>query len=108
MDDNLVDSSNYTAVSGSTVITFNKDYMNSLTVGNHSLKLTYIDEGEATTTFTVAEKEKEEIIPQIINTIKTGGDYMHTHKAMVILAVLIVLAIALFIYIRKNSNKSKH
>ena len=108
VDDNLVDSSNYTAVSGSTVITFNKDYMNSLTVGNHSLKVTYIDEGEATTTFTVAEKEKEEIIPQIINTIKTGGDYMHTHKAMVILAVLIVLAIALFIYIRKNSNKSKH
>ena len=56
VDDELVDSSNYTSKSGSTIITFTKDYMNSLSVGTHNLKVVFNDDGSAETTFTIAEK----------------------------------------------------
>ena len=61
VDNILVDDSNYTSKSGSTIITFNKDYVDSLSVGEHTLKVAFIDGGEATTTFTV-NKKSEEII----------------------------------------------
>ena len=56
VDDKLVDSSNYTSESGSTKITFTKDYMNSLSVGTHNLKVVFNNGGTAETTFTIAEK----------------------------------------------------
>jgi len=56
MDDVLVESSNYTSSSGSTIITLNKDYLNTLKSGNHILKVTFTDNGFAQTTLTVAER----------------------------------------------------
>ena len=60
VDDKLVDSSNYTSKSGSTVITFVKEFMEGLSVGNHTLKVTFTDDGVAATTFTVAAAQEAE------------------------------------------------
>ena len=56
VDNVLVDSSNYTSKSGSTIIVLNKDYVDTLAVGKHTLKVAFADGGEAETTFTIARK----------------------------------------------------
>ena len=56
VDDELVASSNYTSKSGSTVITFTKDYMSSLSEGNHILKVVFNNGGTSTTKFTIAKE----------------------------------------------------
>lgn len=55
VDDKLVSAENYTSKSGSTVITFTKNFMNSLSVGEHSLKVVFNNDAIATTKFTVAK-----------------------------------------------------
>ena len=55
VDDELVSSDNYTSKSGSTIITFTKDYMSSLSEGEHTLKVAFNNGGSATTKFTVAK-----------------------------------------------------
>ena len=58
IDNELVDANNYTSKEGSTIITFNKDYINNLSVGGHTLKVMFND-GEATTKFSVLKEEIE-------------------------------------------------
>ena len=58
IDNELVDANNYTSKEGSTIITFNKDYINNLSVGEHTLKVMFND-GEATTKFSVLKEEIE-------------------------------------------------
>lgn len=57
IDGKLVDSSNYTVKEGSTIITFNNDYVKELSVGEHTLKVAVAD-GEASTTFTIDSNAK--------------------------------------------------
>ena len=52
VDGKLVDKANYTATSGSTVITFSKEYMQSLSTGVHDIKVDFTD-GQAITTVNV-------------------------------------------------------
>ena len=59
VDDVLVDDANYTSESGSTIITFNKSYVDTLSVGEHTLRVAFTDGGEATTKFTIAKKAEE-------------------------------------------------
>lgn len=59
VDDILVDDANYTSESGSTIITFNKSYVDTLSVGEHTLRVAFTDGGEATAKFTVAKKAEE-------------------------------------------------
>lgn len=66
VDNVLVDSSNYTSKSGSTIIVLNKDYVDTLAVGEHTLKVAFADGGEAETTFTIAKKLKTTITTKII------------------------------------------
>lgn len=61
VDNVLVDSENYTSESGSTIITFKQRYVDTLSVGEHTLRVAFTDSGEATTTFTIAEKEEIKI-----------------------------------------------
>ena len=56
VDNVLVDSSNYTSKSGSTIIVLNKNYVDTLAIGEHTLKVAFADGGEAETTFTIARK----------------------------------------------------
>ena len=55
VDNELVDSKNYTAESGSTIITLKKEFVDTLSVGEHTLKVVFNDGGEAITTFNVAK-----------------------------------------------------
>ena len=59
VDNVLVDSSNYTSKSGSTIIVLNKDYVDTLAVGEHTLKVAFADGGEAETTFIIARKAED-------------------------------------------------
>lgn len=54
VDDTLIDAKNYTAVSGSTVITLKADYLQTLSVGTHKLTVVYTD-GECSTNFEVKQ-----------------------------------------------------
>lgn len=58
VDDKLVDSTNYDSKSGSTVITLKDEYLKTLSVGEHTLKATFTDGGEATTKFIVKAKQQ--------------------------------------------------
>ena len=53
VDGELIDSNNYISESGSTKIELKKEYMNSLSIGNHLLKVEFNDGGVAETTFTI-------------------------------------------------------
>ena len=55
VDDELVDPNNYTAESGSTIITLKKEYVDNLSIGKHTLKVVFSDGGQATTIFNVAK-----------------------------------------------------
>ena len=57
VDDTLVSSDNYSSKTGSTIITFTKDYMSSLPEGEHTLKVAFNNGGSATTKFTVAKAD---------------------------------------------------
>ena len=59
VDDILVDGANYTSESGSTIITFSKEYIDTLAIGQHTLKVAFTDGGEAKTTFTIARQFEE-------------------------------------------------
>lgn len=49
----LIAGKDYTAKSGSTIVTLSKDYLATLSVGQHDLTVLFNDGGEARTTFTV-------------------------------------------------------
>ncbi len=71
VDDMYVDKDAFTLESGSTIITFNADYISSLTAGEHTLDLAYTD-GWASTTFTVLSapvvtEEPEDKTPVVEN-----------------------------------------
>lgn len=52
VDDTLIDVSNYTAVSGSTIVTLKADYLKTLSAGTHSLTIIFND-GECRTNFEI-------------------------------------------------------
>lgn len=58
IDNKLVDSTNYDSKSGSTVITLKDEYLKTLSVGEHTLKVAFSDNGEAITKFTIKEKQQ--------------------------------------------------
>ena len=116
VDDKLVDSNNYTSKSGSTVITFTKNYMSSLNEGEHVLKVVFNNGGTSTTKFTIAkgnipittedssiqttEKEEEK---QSENP-KTGDNGI---TVWVCLMFASMLGIAGTIKFQRKANKSK-
>ena len=59
VDNTLVDNSNYTSKSGSTIITLKDAYLKTLSVGEHTLKVAFTDGGEAATKFVIAKKVEE-------------------------------------------------
>ena len=59
IDGKTVDSKNYTAWSGSTYVKFKKDFVNTLSVGKHTVKFKFTD-GYATTNLTIAKKDNSD------------------------------------------------
>ena len=103
IDGILVDAKNYKAESGSTVITLNKEYVDTLSVGEHTIKVEFSDNGSATTKFEVKAKqvntEKTENItnPQTDDNI---GFYILTG----IISILGLAGAGTYIYRRKQTN----
>ena len=56
VDGNLVDVKNYTVKEGSTIVTLKADYLNTLSVGNHTFEIIWTD-GTASTGFTVSKSD---------------------------------------------------
>ena len=56
VDGNLVDVKNYTVKEGSTIVTLKADYLNTISVGNHTFEIIWTD-GTASTTFTVSKSD---------------------------------------------------
>lgn len=59
IDDEWVDSENYTAVAGSTIVTLKKEYLEKLSEGKHKLTIAYKD-GECNTNFEIKKVAAEE------------------------------------------------
>lgn len=55
VDDNLIDENNYTSKSGSTIIMLKNEYVDTLEIGEHILKVEFIDGGVATSNFVVSK-----------------------------------------------------
>ena len=56
VDGNLVDVKNYTVKEGSTIVTLKADYLNTLSVGNHTFEIIWTD-GTASTRFAVSKSD---------------------------------------------------
>lgn len=96
VDNELVDPKNYTAESGSTIITLKKEFVDTLSVGEHTLKVVFNDGGEAITTFNVAKVTVPTDNP---NT----GDNIGFYIISGILSI-VGLAVAGIFYRRKQTN----
>lgn len=76
VDGTLIDAKNYTAVSGSTVITLKADYLKTLSFGTHKLTVVYTD-GECSANFEVKKAASEQAKPsegdKSDTTTPTGG-----------------------------------
>ena len=97
VDGVLVDSKNYTSESGSTIITFKKEFVDSLSASEHTLKVTFTDGGEATTTFTVANVTTE------VDNPKTG-DNIALYIVTGVLSMIGLAGAGVFAYRRKQTN----
>ncbi|MBR1386560.1 MAG: InlB B-repeat-containing protein [Bacilli bacterium] len=60
VDDKLVSEENYTSKEGSTIVTFKKAFLDTLSNGVHTLKVIFNNSKEATASFTVTKEEKTE------------------------------------------------
>ncbi len=67
IDNELVDISNYKVTEGSTIITFNNEFVSKLSVGKHTLKIMFSN-GEASTEFSVVKEVVEN--PKTIDNIE--------------------------------------
>ena len=73
VDNKLVDSTNYDSKTGSTVITLKDEYLKTLSVGEHTLKVAFSDNGEAITKFSIKEKQQNESPEDNKNTENAGN-----------------------------------
>ena len=89
----------YTSKSGSTIITLNKDFVNSLLVGEHTLKVAFNNGGEATTKFTIAKAEETKTEESTSNNPKTG-DNIAVWISLMVVSILGVAGTVKFV--KKN------
>lgn len=94
IDDKEVEKSNYTAKSGSTIITFNDEYTKKLSEGKHAIKVTFTDGEFAITEFT---------IKQAVKNPDTGITFGYG-----ILISTILMSFIAYILVRKQSKFLKH
>ena len=96
VDNELVDPKNYTAESGSTIITLNKEFVDTLSVGEHTLKVLFNDGGEAIATFNVARVTVPTDNPQT-------GDNIGFYIISGIISIVGLVGAGIF-YRRKQTN----
>lgn len=72
VDGALLDPSNYTTKSGSTILTLKAGYLNTLAVGTHTLKFQYKNDMSANTSFEIVKAEDEKK-PPVNNPVDKNG-----------------------------------
>ena len=115
VNDEELDSDNYTLKSGSTIITILKDYLTTLSDATYNLKITYTNGSEATTTFVVKAKDTAaaNTTPATNTTTNTqttntssNPNTADTIMISVIIGLISVLGLAgVVVFLRKNSIK---
>ena len=112
IDGNLVDVKNYIVKKGSTIVTLKADYLNTLSVGNHTFEIIWTD-GTAATRFTVIKSDSGSDEPkdndgnqtddnQQITAPKTG-DNSHTVLWISLLGVSLAGLLSMM-YVRKKKE----
>ena len=112
IDGNLVDVKNYTVKKGSTIVTLKADYLNTISVGNHTFEIIWTD-GIAATRFTVIKSDSGSDEPkdndgnqtddnQQITAPKTG-DNSHTVLWISLLGVSLAGLLSMM-YVRKKKE----
>ena len=96
VDNELVAPKNYKAESGSTIITLKKEFVDTLSIGEHTLKVVFNDGGEAITTFNVARVTVPTDNPQT-------GDNIGFYIISGILSIVGLAGAGIF-YRRKHTN----
>ena len=99
VDEKLVDSSNYTSEDGSTIITFNKTFMDKLSVGAHSLHVVFNDGGVASCVFKVTKISKVIVNPTTNINNPITGDNIYK-----VITVLIISLVLLYAYKKKEAK----
>ena len=92
VDNELLDPSNYTSESGSTIITLKKNYIETLSTGTHTLKVLFTD-GEANATF---------IVEKLSNNPQTG-DNIVLYFILGIISMISIIFTTTFIYKKKTN-----
>lgn len=112
IDDKTVDPSNYTAKSGSTIITFKPDFMKSLSSGIHTIVVDFED-GYSATSVTVADDNgnniddkttgdnKNNIQIKDVN-VKTGDNT----APFVLMSIMIISGLGLVVLAKKKNYKN--
>ena len=102
IDDALLDAKNYQAESGSTVIILNKEYVDTLSDGEHTIKVEFSDSGSATTKFEAKAKQVNTEKSENITNPQTG-DNIGTY---IVLSIVSVLGIAATMMINKKKREN--
>ena len=102
LDGEVVDSKNYELTEGSTIITFKKDFVDNLKMGNHTIRATVID-GEATTAFSLVEGVEAPVTNDTIGNPDTNDNVI----TYILILVLGIVGITLeSLYIKKRLIKN--
>lgn len=108
VDGTLVDANKYTAVSGSTVITLKKDYLDTLSVGKHTLTVVYND-GECSTEFEIkAAQSGGNTTPDKPNQEDPESPQTGDNSNLMLWIVLLFISRGTVIGITIVSKKKKH
>lgn len=107
VDEDEVDPSNYEASEGSTVITLKKDYVDTLSEGEHSLFVIFNNYKYAETTFNVTKTNTNTNTTTEITPPNTGIDYKNTDNYNLFYVSVLMLSLGLnkiMINTRKKFN----
>ena len=101
MDGEVLDASNYTSSSGSTVITLKGDYLESLKSGEHSLTVRFKDANDMKIPITVKRASDKD------STKPRTGDESQLGLYIGLAAASLVLLVAILIVLKKLKHKGK-
>lgn len=105
VDGTLVDAANYTLASGSTIVTVKASYLDTLSVGKHTLKFQYKDNLSAETDFTIIAKKAPKNDP-VVNESKVPQTGDNSNGVLyTFLLLLSGCAVAAVTYQRKKINQ---
>lgn len=114
VDGAVVDAEKYDAKSGSIIVSLHADYLNTLSVGEHTLAIvSKLDSGEtkASTTFTVAKKDAGTTVKKDTtnknNTTKTKTVKTGDNSQMTVWLVMMVIAFAVMVTVFVVNKKQR-